>query len=136
MADNYLEKKYEELKRGKPVVRRSTPSLDTLFKRLASAADIDLSYTVKQAQLDALVRSAGRLGDDCVFETFETSANSAAIVRISCPCGPWSLAQAVLAVRLKAAELGLDSSVETVPPSELSGSPACATVIIFRRSGS
>ena len=33
MADNYLERRQEELAQQKKVVRRSSPSLDSLLKR-------------------------------------------------------------------------------------------------------
>lgn len=133
MADNYLEKKYEELRQGKPVVRRNTPSLDTLLRRVGETAEIDTAYIVKQAQLDALVRSAGLLGCDCCFQTFETSANSPAYVRISCPDGPFNLGQAVMAVRLKAAELCLDSLVEPVTSAGEASGTVSVTVSVFRR---
>lgn len=130
MADNYLEKKYEEFVRGRPVMRRNTPSLDTLLKKAADVAEADLSYVVKQAQLDALVRSASLLGGQFVFESFETSSNSAAFVKISSLDGLMCLGEAVLVVRLKAAELGLDSFVEV---SEIADSSVSATVFIFRK---
>ena len=80
MADNYLEKRSEELSRGKTVIRRSNPSLDSLLKSLGTKVS-DPSYVVKQAQLDALVRSASLLGADATFRTDEASAT----ISLECP---------------------------------------------------
>lgn len=132
MADNYLEKKYEELRHGKPVIRRNTPSLDTLLRKVGEDADIDTGYLVKQAQLDAIVRSAGFLGGLFVFETCEAAADSSASVRITCQGSSFLLGQIVMAVRLKAAELGLDSAVEPEPSCPDAASPLCITVSVFR----
>lgn len=111
MADNYLEKKYEELQHGKSVVRRSTPSLDSLLKRLVAAGEPSTEYLIKQAQLDAMVRSASMLGGSLVFETSETVAGEKpACVRVSAESGSApALGEAVLALRLKAAELHLET---------------------------
>ena len=62
MADNYLEKREEELRRGKPSVRLANPSLDTLITRISGHTEAtDTSYVVKEAQLEAITRSADRL---------------------------------------------------------------------------
>lgn len=133
MADNYLEKKYEELRQGKPVVRRNTPSLDTLLRRAGECSDIDCTYVVKQAQLDAVVRSSGLLGMPFIYESSETSADSPALVRISGQVSAFELGQAVLAVRLKAAELGLDSATGPIVPSEDGPLTLGAEVYIYRK---
>ena len=111
MADNYLEKKYEELQRGKTVVRRSTPSLDTLVRRMVEAHAQDGPYVVKQAQLDAMVRTAAMLGGAVSFAAEERTASIVA----SCPSpdGIAALGKALLAIRLKAAELSLYTTEET-----------------------
>lgn len=60
MADNYLEKRYEEVfgsgaaKGGRSSARR--PGLDTLLKNNRSYREYDTSYEVMQAQLEAMVR--------------------------------------------------------------------------------
>ena len=56
MADNYLEKREEALRSaGKTVVRRNTPSLDTLLLRNRSHRAYDNSYAVAMRQLEAIV---------------------------------------------------------------------------------
>ena len=108
MADNYLEKRSEELSRGKTVIRRSNPSLDSLLKSLGTKVS-DPSYVVKQAQLDALVRSASLLGADATFRTDEASAT----ISLECPDPP-TAGECLLALRLKAAELKLGSRIDSL----------------------
>ena len=108
MADNYLEKRSEELSRGKTVIRRSNPSLDSLLKSLGTKVS-DPSYVVKQAQLDALVRSASLLGADATFRTDEASAT----ISLECP-DPLTAGDCLLALRLKAAELKLGSRIDSL----------------------
>lgn len=56
MADNYLERREEALRSaGHTVVRRNTPSLDTLLLRNRSHRSFDNSYGVAMRQLDAIV---------------------------------------------------------------------------------
>ena len=56
MADNYLERREEELRSaGRTVVRRNTPSLDTLLHRNRSHRAYDTSYEVAMRQLEAIV---------------------------------------------------------------------------------
>lgn len=108
MADNYLEKRSEELSRGKTVIRRSNPSLDSLLKSLGTKVS-DPSYVVKQAQLDALVRSASLLVADATFRTDEASAT----ISLECP-DPLTAGECLLALRLKAAELKLGSRIDSL----------------------
>ena len=108
MADNYLEKRSEELSRGKTVIRKSNPSLDSLLKSLGTNIS-DPSYVVKQAQLDALVRSASLLGADATFRTDEASAT----ISLECP-DPLTAGECLLALRLKAAELKLGSRIDSL----------------------
>lgn len=108
MADNYLEKRSEELSRGKTVIRKSNPSLDSLLKSLGTKVS-DHSYVVKQAQLDALVRSASLLGADATFRTDEASAT----ISLECP-DPLTAGECLLALRLKAAELKLGSRIDSL----------------------
>lgn len=108
MADNYLEKRSEELSRGKTVIRKSNPSLDSLLKSLGTNVS-DPSYVVKQAQLDAMVRSASLLGADATFRTDEASAT----ISLECP-DPLTAGECLLALRLKAAELKLGSRIDSL----------------------
>ena len=57
MADNYLEKKAEELREKRPVVRRNNPSLDTLLRRNRSYRGYDPSRVVTRDELMKLVES-------------------------------------------------------------------------------
>lgn len=109
MADNFLEKQYENWKNGRAPIRRNSPSLDSLVKRLSEHGPADTSYMVKQAQLDAIVRTASAL--DGALE-FSTDENSASITVRS--ADRISLGEALLAIRLKAAELKLQSCTTAV----------------------
>ena len=107
MADNYLEKKYEEYLHGKSVMRKVNPTLDGLLGRLAGENKVeDSGYLVKQAQLDAVVRSASLLGLPVEFETDEARAE----IRLR-STSAFALGQAALACRLKAAELHLSTDL-------------------------
>jgi nitroreductase len=55
MADNYLEKKEQELKERRPVVRRNNPSLDTLLRRNRSYRGYDPSHVVSEEELRRIV---------------------------------------------------------------------------------
>ena len=55
MADNYIERREEALRNGRTVVRRNTPSLDSLLRRNRSHRAYDTSYTVAMRQLEAIV---------------------------------------------------------------------------------
>lgn len=55
MADNYLERREEALRSGRTVVRRNTPSLDTLLRKNRSHRAFDCSYSVSMRQLEAIV---------------------------------------------------------------------------------
>ncbi len=55
MADNYLEKKYEELQEKRPVIRRNNLSLDTLLRRNRSYRGYDPSRVVTRDELRKLV---------------------------------------------------------------------------------
>lgn len=56
MADNFLERREEALRAaGRTVVRRNTPSLDTLLLKNRSHRAYDGSYVVARRQLDAIV---------------------------------------------------------------------------------
>ena len=122
MADNYLEKKYDEYLHGKSVIHKANPSLDSLLGYLASeGGKPDGSYIVRQAQLDAAVRSARKLGIEAEISTNEAAAE----IRLRCGSA-FSLGQLVLSIRLKAAELKLRSEVS---PGE---SSAEAVIRLYR----
>lgn len=105
MADNYLEKKYDEYLHGKSVIRRANPSLDTLLGKVAGPQErTDEGYAVKQAQLDAVMRSASMLGLDAELSSDERGGRILLRGR-----SPEELGALTLAARLKAAELGLHS---------------------------
>lgn len=105
MADNYLEKKYDEYIHGKSVIRRANPSLDTLLGKVAGPQErTDEDYAVKQAQLDAVMRSVSRLGLDAELSSDERGGRILLRGR-----SPEELGALTLAARLKAAELGLHS---------------------------
>jgi nitroreductase len=59
MADNYLEKRFEEVfgasARKKTVIRRNNPSIDTLLHRNRSYRGYDQSHVVTEAQLREIV---------------------------------------------------------------------------------
>lgn len=55
MADNYLERRQEELAQQKKVVRRSSPSLDSLLKRNRSYRGYDSARKVSEEELRELV---------------------------------------------------------------------------------
>lgn len=56
MADNYLERREEELKAsGRTVVKRNNPSLDMLLRKDRSHRAYDTSYVVAMRQLETIV---------------------------------------------------------------------------------
>ena len=55
MADNYLEKKFEELREKRPVIKRNHLSLDTLLHRNRSYRGYDPSRVVTRDELKKLV---------------------------------------------------------------------------------
>ncbi len=57
MADNYLEKKFEQLGKPRTVVHRTNPSLDTLLKRNRSYRGYDPARVVSREELVELVRT-------------------------------------------------------------------------------
>lgn len=58
MADNFLEKRYDEVfgKQGKTVVRKDHPALETLLLKNRSHRAFDQGYEVMRLQLEAIVR--------------------------------------------------------------------------------
>jgi len=58
MADNYLEKKFEELREKRPVIKRNHLSLDTLLHRNRSYRGYDPERTVSHEELVKIVEVA------------------------------------------------------------------------------
>lgn len=58
MADNYLEKRYDEVfgQQAKTIIRKTNPSLETMLLKNRSHRAYDQSYEVKRLQLEAIVR--------------------------------------------------------------------------------
>ena len=83
MADNYLERREEALRSaGRTVVRRNTPSLDTLLLKNRSHRAFDTSYVVARRQLDAIVSvntklPSGRNAQRLRFKLLEASTGGA-----------------------------------------------------------
>ena len=117
MADNYLERRQEELRSGRTVWRKDNPPLETLLHRLGAAhgEPADPSYLVRQAQLDALGRAAGMAvaagSDGAWADALGLVSDEAAATLSLQHDDPFLLGQAALAARLKAAELGLRTSI-------------------------
>ena len=55
MADNYLEKKFEELQEKRPIIKRNHPSLDSLLRRNRSYRGYDPTRVVTREELLKLV---------------------------------------------------------------------------------
>ena len=115
MADNYLEKKYEQLRQGRPVIRRVNPSLDSLLTAAASSVQEDPSYSVGEVQLKAAEASARRLG---IEFTGIIRGTDPAVMEIRCG-NMFELGQVLTAFRLKLAELHLHA--ETHPLADGAG---------------
>ncbi|MBO7604756.1 MAG: nitroreductase family protein [Bacteroidales bacterium] len=79
MADNYLERREEALRSaGKVVLRRNSPSLDTLLLKNRSHRAYDTSYVVARRQLEAIVSvntkiPSGRNAQRLRFKLLEAS---------------------------------------------------------------
>ena len=51
MADNYLERRQQELQQKRPVIKRSAPSLDSLLKKNRSYRGFDQRHEVSEDEL-------------------------------------------------------------------------------------
>lgn len=113
MADNYLENKMEALRSGKTVLRKNSPSLDTLIHRaLKDGASDPSGEMVKFAQIEAALRSASLLGTKFESEISESAQSARISVDGHTSDDFRHLGELLLAIRLKATELGLKTSVE------------------------
>ena len=71
MADNYLERREEALRSaGRVVLRRNTPSLDTLLLRNRSHRGFDPSYVVALRQVETIVSVNTKLASGKNAQTF------------------------------------------------------------------
>lgn len=127
MADNYLENKMEALQKGPKIVKRPSVSVEGLLKRLGDRPG-DQEGSVMPAQIEAIARDAGLLEEAKVFR-LEPDGDS---IRILGPSSPRKYlveaGEVVMAMRMKAAELHLSSSVELRPESNIPGDLLIATV--------
>ena len=160
MADNYLEKKMEEFRSGKRVVRRPSASLEGLLSTLAEsdagvgagdgagvgagarsaaggvgAAGAGAAGTaVMPAQVDAVVRAGKRLPEAAAFR-FEVES-ACGTIRVLGPSSPrryvFEAGEVLLAMRLKAAELHLRSFVELNPEVSAPANPLLFTLSVFK----
>ena len=124
MADNYLEKRYRELLEGTKRIVNQTPTLDTLLKRLQDKEVKDDGYEVKQAQIDALLRSAALPGIG--FSVI--SGPGRGEISLSA-ASAYDLGKVVMALSLKAAQLHL--KIKEAESSQCGGS-ACLNLTIYR----
>lgn len=114
MADNYLEKRYDEVfgRGGRSSSVSVHPSLDTLARRVNEmTADID-AYPVNRVQAD-LVIAAGQSVADSVEIRFIADYNE---IEVSGPSA-FILGAVSEMMRLKAADLGLASRLTGISGS-------------------
>lgn len=154
MADNYLEKKMEEFRSGKRVVRRPSASLEGLLSTLAeSDAGVGAAgaagggvggagaagagaagAAVMPAQVDAVVRAGKRIPEAAAFR-FEVES-ACGTIRVLGPSSPrryvFEAGEVLLAMRLKASELHLRSSVELNPEVSAPANPLLFTLSVFK----
>ena len=148
MADNYLEKKMEEFRSGKKAIRRPSASLESLLTTLAGndagggagaagAAGGGVGAAgaaVMPAQVDAVVRAGKRIPEAAAFR-FEVDESSA-LIRVLGPSSPrryvFEAGEVLLAMRLKASELHLRSSVKFTPELSAPANPLLFTLSVFK----
>jgi nitroreductase len=58
MADNYLERRQQELQQKRPVIKRSAPSLDSLLKKNRSYRGFDQQHEVSEDELKQIVAAS------------------------------------------------------------------------------
>ena len=58
MADNYLERRQQELQEKRPVIKRSAPSLDSLLKKNRSYRGFDQRHEVSEDELKRIVAAS------------------------------------------------------------------------------
>ena len=143
MADNYLEKKMEEFRSGKKAIRRPSASLESLLTSLAGSdagggagAGVGGAggAAVMPAQVDAVVRAGKRIPEAAAFR-FEVDESSS-LIRVLGPSSPrryvFEAGEVLLAMRLKASELHLRSSVKFTPELSAPAHPLLFTLSVFQ----
>ena len=147
MADNYLEKKMEEFRSGKKAIRRPSASLEVLLSTLAAsdagggggagagaAGAGAAGAAVMPAQVDAVVRAGKRIPEAAAFR-FEVDESSS-LIRVLGPSSPrryvFEAGEVLLAMRLKASELHLRSSVKFTPEVSAPANPLLFTLSVFK----
>lgn len=108
MADNYLEKKFEQMREGRPAAHRQVKSLDTLLKSLSEGVrpqGFAEEHSVKSAQLQAIIRSASLCGIPGV-----SFSEGDASIEVSGAEG-FELGRIMQIILLKAAELGVSTKI-------------------------
>ena len=131
MADNYLENKMEALRQGPKIIKRPSVSVEGLLKSI-QGQEQEHKETVMFAQLEAIVR-AGRLVEEAENFRFEFTGNSILLL------GPGSprkrlieAGEVLMAMRLKATELHLCSSITIRPESTSAPNPLIATLEVWK----
>lgn len=126
MADNYLEKRYAEINSGgKTVLRRSTPSLDTLLRRRMADTEYAGDYITKQLQLERIAGAATPCppGTRYVTDAAVRHLGADAFIVVDGSAGDTlALGMALERMFLKAEEMGLHGTL--VPSS----APAAAAI--------
>ena len=93
MADNYLEKRHEEVFGAGAGKRKSRPSLDSLLLKNRSYRGFDGSYAVLPRQLDSIVAVNTKLG----------SGMNAQRLRFRCVCGGEDASKVLSLIKLAGA---------------------------------
>ena len=131
MADNYLENKMEQLRSGPRIINRPSVSVERLLSKIA-LQDEERTEPPMSAQLEAIARDARLLKEAGQFR-FEFTEDSILILG---PLSPrrshFEAGEVVMAMRLKAAELHLCSSVEMRPESTTAANPLIATLKVWK----
>ena len=113
MADNYLEKRYEEVFRsggGSASTGAHHPSLETLLGRVRGFdGEFEPGYPVHHLQLEAIVRAVEGLPEAAGMR-FETSEAS---ISVSSEKDAFCLGRVLQTMLLKAADLGLAGGITT-----------------------
>ena len=134
MADNYLEKKMEEFRSGKAVVRRPSVSLETLLQSAGGVVSSPDAIPAMPAQLEAVIRAAKHL-PEAAGVRFETDEKEG-MIRLLGPTSPrrylLEAGEVIMAMRLKAAELHLHCSIEIRPESTTPANPLIATFKLYK----
>lgn len=112
MADNYLEKRYDEVfgSGGAHSAGPARPSLDQLVRKQAAASGFDPAYKVHRLQLESIVSTAraSRAAEGVEFEAL--CGDDSACIRISDFANSVQLGELIAIIKLKATELGLGGS--------------------------